>query len=670
MKVFHLPRWRLSPFVGGLLTAGVGLVCHFSDLGKPLERLSYDLPFPLRKNLATEKVAIVYLDEGAARTLDQPLDRPWDRRIFARLLERLSNDGAGIVCFDLVFSTPSADVAADEEFARAIAKHGGVILGGEYTEHEQFGVQISAVEKPTPVLRKAEAGWGLLLFRPIDPDGAVRQLCLGYAGIPSLAMTAASRAGTLLSQTNFEQQPIHWLNYYGPPGGTFDGISIADALRPDGVPPQFFRGRIVFVGGRYQTGSLTTAKDSFGNPYSRWGRRFSPGVEIHATAFLNLLRGEWLRRWNSNTELSILLISGLLFGGGLSLLRPQWALVATIFSAAAIFTASCALAWHRQTWFPWVVPAAAQLPLALVWSVGTQYFLEQRRRIALRRAFACYLSPEMADRIANSNFDLTPGGTAVEVTVVFTDLENFTTFSENLAVEEVSKVLIAYFTETTRYILGNKGTIIKYIGDAVMATWNAPLADPNHARHAVAAAWELAQASKQEIGGYTLRTRVGVHTGRALAGNLGSPFRFDYTVIGDTTNFASRLEGINKYLGTQILLSETTASSLDGEFLMRSLGRFVVKGKTKAIGLYELVGTKVSTDGSDIREPEWMSLFQAGLKAFTERQLREAAQLMRQTIRARPVGDGPSEFYLRKIADLERHAPIGEWTGVVSLDEK
>ena len=670
MKIFHLPRWRLSPLIGGLLTAGLGLVCHISDLGQPLERLSYDLPFPLRKNIATEKVAIVYLDEGAARALEQPLDRPWDRKIFSRLLERLYYDGARLVCFDLVFSTPSADAAADEEFARAIAKHGGVILGGEYAEREQFGVQISVVEKPTPVFRKAEAGWGLLIFRPIDPDGAIRQLCLGYAGIPSLAMTAASRAGTLTSQTNFEQQPVRWLNYYGPPGETFDGISIADALREDGVPPEFFRGRTVFVGGRYRTGSLTTAKDSFGNPYSRWGRRFSPGVEIHATAFLNLVRDEWLRRWNANVELSILLIAGLLFGGGLSLLRPQWALITAIFLAAAILTASCALAWYRLTWFPWVVPVAAQLPLALIWSVGTQYFLEQRRRVALRRAFACYLSPEMADRIADSNFDLRPGGRAVEVTVVFTDLENFTTFSESLAVEEVSKILIAYFTETTKHILENKGTIIKYIGDAVMATWNAPLTDPNHAQHAVTAAWALAEASKQEVCGHKLRTRVGIHTGRGLAGNLGSPFRFDYTVIGDTTNFASRLEGINKYLGTQILLSETTASSLDGEFLTRSLGRFVVKGKTKAISLYELLGPRICADGGETREPEWISIFQAGVVAFADRRLGEAVQLMRQTIEARSGGDGPSEFYLRKIADLEKHAHIGEWAGVVSLDEK
>ncbi len=668
MKSIHLPRWVVGPLLGAALAAGVGLITQVSDLGKPLERLSYDLPFTLRKDVATNKVAIVYLDEAAARALGEPLDRPWDRKIFARLLDRLRTDGARLVCFDLVFSTPSADGVADEEFARAIARHGGVILGGEYSEHEQFGVQISTVEKPTPILRKAQAGWGLLVFRPIDPDGAIRQLLLSYQGLPSITVTAASLAGAPSLLTNPE--PIRWLNYYGPPGRPFEGVSIADALRSDGVPPGFFRDRTIFVGGRYESGSLTTAKDQFGNPYSRWGRRFSPGVEIHATAFLNLVQREWLERFSPAIEFAVLLALGLFFGGGLSFLRPHWALLVAISGAVAMFAANCALVWHERKWFPWVIPVGMQLPVALGWSVGTQYFLEQRRRTALRRAFACYLSPEMADRIANSNFDLEPGGIVVEATVIFTDLENFTTFSETLPVKEVSKILIAYFTQTTKYILENKGTIIKYIGDAVMATWNAPILDPNHVRHAVIAAWSLAEASKLEVCGHKLRTRVGIHTGEGLAGNLGSPFRFDYTVIGDTVNFASRLEGINKYLGTQVLLSEMTARGLDGEFVIRPLGRFVVKGKTKPMGLYELLGPRTSVFGSENRAPEWFSTFQTGVEAFAAGRLEEAAQLMRQTIEARDGGDGPSEFYLRKIAALGKQDRTGEWTGTVSLDEK
>lgn len=669
MKIVRLPRSILGPLSGAILTAGVGLLCLVSNLGKPLERLSYDLPFPLRKNLATTEVAIVYLDEDAARALGQPLDSPWDRRIFAKLLDRLGTDATKLVCFDLIFSTPSADSVADSEFAAAMARHGGVILGGDYREHTEFDVQVSTVEKATPELRKVQAGWGLLIFRPIDPDGAVRQLSLGYEGFPSIGATAASLAGAKLPSPEPKRALIRWLNYYGPPADAFEGVSISAALRPDGVPPGFFRGRTIFVGGRYASGSLRTAKDEFGNPYSRWGRRFSPGVEIHATTFLNLLHGNWLRRFSPVAEYIIVLVIGLLFGGGLSFLRPHWATLATLISALGLFAAACASAWQENIWFPWLIPLAVQLPVALGWSVGRQYFVEQRRRVALRRAFACYLSPEMADRISNSNFDLRPGGVAVETTVVFTDLENFTTFSETLPIEDVSRILIAYFTQTTNCILQNKGTIIKYIGDAVMATWNTPIEDPEHARHAVIAAWALAEASKREVCGHTLRTRVGVHTGRAMAGNLGSPFRFDYTVIGDTVNFASRLEGINKYLGTQILLSEATANRLNGEFLTRPLGHFIVKGKKKTVSLHELLGPKAGLADNDL-QAHWLSIFRSGLEAYGEGRLEAAAKFMRQTIEARQSGDGPAEFYLRKIAQIEQLGRPAQWTGSVALDEK
>ncbi len=645
----------------------MGFVLARSDLGEPLERLSYDLPFSLRGTAATGKVAIVYLDENSARLLDQPVDRPWDRRVYAKLLERLRRDGAPLVCFDLIFSTPSPDPTADEEFARAMADHGGVILGGNYAEREQFGVQVGAIEKPTPVLRAVQAGWGLLIFRPIDPDNAVRQLCLEFQGSPTMAVAAASRIKPLVGEEGYGDRRIRWLNYYGPAGHAFEGVSIADALREDGVPPEFFRGRTVFVGGRYSASTLRSAKDEFGNPYSRWGRRFSPGVEIHATSFLNLVQREWLRRFPSSFELAILIGFGLIAGGGLCLLRPQWALIATVCCALLIFAGCCILAWRQLVWFPWAIPVAGQLPLALGWSVGAQYFYEQRRRAALRRAFSYYLSPEMADRIADSNFDLRPGGTAVEATIVFTDLENFTALSESLNVEDVSKVLIAYFTETTRHILNNKGTIIKYLGDAVLATWNAPLTDPAHAQHAVTAAWSLAEASKHQIGGYTLRTRVGIHTGQALAGNLGSPFRFDYTVIGDAPNLASRMQEMNKHLGTQILLSEATESLLDDDFITRPLGKFILKGKTIPVTLFELLGPR--TPGWEVSQSSrgWFSCFCNGVSAFASGDFKNATLLMTQTIQMRGGKDGPAEFYLRQIAAQ----PVSGFNdGVIRMEEK
>jgi adenylate cyclase len=656
----------LAPLIGAVITAGLGLVCYLSDLGKPLERLSYDLPFPLRKDVATKDIAIIYLDEGAARALGQPLDLSWDRRIFARLLDRLNRDGAKLVCFDLVFSTPSADAAADEEFARAITRQGKTILGADYREHEQFGVQVAAVEKATPLLRQSQAGWGLLAFRPIDPDGAIRQLCLRYQDIPSFAMAAASHAGVAFPE-NSGAAPIRWLNYYGPAGEAFEGVSIADALREDGVPPGFFRNRTVFVGGRYSTGSLRAAKDEFGNPYSRWGRRFTPGVEVHATAFLNLVRSEWLRRPAAGVELAILLAIGLFSGAGLCLLRPHWALAVTLITGTIIFVGSCLLVWHRQIWFPWALPVALQLPVALGWSVGSQYFTETKRRSALRNAFSYYLSPHMADQIAQLDFSLKPGGKLAEVTVLFTDCKGFTSVSEELNDPlKISELLIEYFTQTSRCVLDNGGTILKYVGDCVMAAWGAPLDDSDHPRKATLAGWQLSEASKVVVKGRVLTTRVGLSTGMVVAGNLGSPYRFDYTVIGDTVNLASRLEGLNKLLNTSVLISESTQSRVGQHFVTRLVGHFAVAGKSHGVAVHEVLGTTASKD----LKLDWLGTFNEAMNAIKSGAFADANALFRKSIWERGGEDGPSEFYLRKIADLEQRGRLREWTGVVKLDEK
>jgi adenylate cyclase len=646
--------------------AAAGSLVYVSGLSGPLERLSYDLPFILRGNMATPGVAMVFIDESSARALGQPTDRPWDRRVFARLVDRLREEGARLICFDLVFSTPSSDPTADEEFAQAMSRHGGVVLGGDYTEREQFNVQVGVIEKPTPVLRAAQASWGLLIFRPIDPDGAVREICRRYQGAPTLPLAAALRSGANVNEVANDQPSVQWLNYYGPAGEAFESVSIADVFREGGLPDSFFRDRTVFIGGRYSTGSLTTAKDEFGNPYSRWGRRFSPGVEIHATAYLNLLRGEWLRRFSQASELTVIVAFGLLTGAGLCFFRPHLAFLAVVCAGLLLGASACALPWRHFTWLPWFIPVGIQLPLALGWSVGAQYFTEQRRRSALRRAFSFYLSPELADRIASSDFDLRPGGKVADVTVIFTDLENFTTVSEDLDPGEASEVLIGYFEQTTRCILERRGTIIKYIGDAVFAAWGAPIDEPAHATKAAEAACELRDLLDIEVRGLRLRTRVGIHSGKVAAGNLGSSFRFDYTMIGDAVNFASRLESLNKYLGTQVLISDAACRQLaDGEFVTRWLGEFRVAGKNRSVVIHELISRR----GTAAVPYPWIEIFEQGVRRLQAGDIQGARDAMSQTLQMRSGSDGPATFYLRKIAEHE-HEPDHAWAAVIRLDEK
>jgi adenylate cyclase len=656
----------LAVVVGALLSALLGLACLEYSLAEHLRRLSYDLPFLWRSTLDTHEITIVYLDEASARQLNQPLDDVWNRALHVPLLDRLTREKARLVFYDISFDGPAADPRADESFAQSIQANGRVILGGVQENTERQGVYTKRIFPPIKPLRKAALGWGLLVFSPVDPDYGVRQIYFGTSQVPTATWKAAQVLGApVTNQSRDKLEPL-WVNYYGP-RNSFSSISLARALEPDGLPPGYFKDKIVFLGGQFTVGALRVGRDEFATPYSRLNGAFTPGTEVHATILLNLLRNEWLTRMPVNQERALVILIGLLAGGlGIGFFRPVLATFITIVLSLGIAAAACWLVWHRQIWFAWLIPSAVQMPFGLAWAVSSQYLLESRRRKALRKAFGFYLSPQMADRISDSDFDLRPGGKVVDASVMFTDLENFTTLSEDLDPAEVSSILIAYFEQTTRSILENKGTIIKYVGDAVMAAWGAPIDEPAHAIRAAEAACDLRCLTEMEIHGKRLRTRIGLHSGQALAGNLGSSFRFDYTVIGDTTNFASRLESLNKYLGTQVLISEAVRKRLEDKFITRRLGEFRVAGKTHSVVIHELL----CRCEAQKEEKVWIDTFEAGLELFRTRKFDGAAEMMNRTHTLRGEPDGPAAFYIRKIAALGGKEDKGAWDGIIELTEK
>jgi len=647
---------------GGVLATLIGLLCYLYSFADPLQRLSYDLPFFWRGTIDTPEVVLVYLDDQSAKELGQPFADKWSRTWHSKLLNRLTEEKTRLVLFDIVFDEPSNEPNADTELAEAIKQHGRVVLGAALDVSDQEGIRQERIEAPTKLLRKAAAGWGLLVFRPLDPDYGVRELYLGTPDLP----TAARRAVELLGNRVIDgvgKKP-RWVNYYGP-SGTFASVSFSRAMEPAGVPPNFFKNRIVLIGGRSAVGYRGSRRDEFATPYSRATHEFSPGLEIQATILLNLLHREWLSRIEPWAEIGIIVLVGLIAGSLFAVFRPLLALTLAILTAATLTAIACSIVWTQRLWFDWLVPAGVEVPCGLVWSVGSQYLLEARRRKQLRRAFGYYLSPQMADRIANSDFDLSLGGKLVDVTITFTDLENFTTLSENLDPTEVSKILTDYFSQTTQCILENKGTIIKYIGDAVFAAWGAPLEEPAHALRAAETACRLRSLTELEVRGIKLRTRVGIHSGQVLAGNLGSAYRFDYTMTGDTVNLASRLESLNKYLRTQVLLSDAVRVQLGDRFITRRMGEFRVAGRSRSVILHELYCAREDGNG----DWSWIKVFEEGVEQFRQRNFSEASETMERTLQMRAGKDGPAEFYLRQIATLKTSDADG-WDGVVELSEK
>jgi adenylate cyclase len=629
--------------------------------GQALARLSYDLPFVSRPMERPPEISVIYLDEQSARTLGQP-NGEINRHFHAQLIRRLTREHARAVFFDIVFPGPAQDPDADRDLAAAMEENGHVFIGGALEIEEGEGAYQERTVPPVAVLRKAAAAWGLLVLRPVDPDNGVRQIYTGTDLVPSSTWRTAIKLGAPAIKDSDRAAGIRWLNYYGP-SGCFPSYSIGRALSSD-LPEGTFRDKIVCVGPRGTLSSLSALKDEFYSPFTRVGYPFTPGLEVHATILLNLLRGDWLSRLAGARELWLSTAVGLLLGAALPLFRPLLSLAAASFAIVVVLTLQFYLLQAHRVWFAWGVPVLVEVPFALGWAVIVRYFIEERRRSALRKAFAHYLSPEMADQISDSDFDLRPGGKLVEATIVFTDLQGFTLLSEQLDNPQLlAEVLNAYFTTITEHVFQNRGTIIKYIGDAVLAAWGPPLASKDHALEAVLAAWQMHQASGQEIMGHQLITRVGINTGQVLAGNLGSDFRFDYTVIGDAVNFASRIESLNKQLGTQVLLAEATHARLDGRFLTRRLGSFRVAGKTKAAGIFELLGP------ASAPSPAWLDAFTRALTAYESGDFAASRKCLLETITLRGGEDGPARFYLQQL-DLLGDAPPAEWSGVIELHSK
>ena len=665
----------------------------------PLQRFSFDLPFITRHSLPgwlrpvagaprpTAEVVLLYMDEESAQRLAQPPGGPWSRAVHAKLLNWLTKDGARAVMFDVIFDSESPD---DPAFAEALARHGNSYLGSTINTNSeapltpeeaqrflQVGIATEQLSKKDKALYKAAKGWGLLTFRPVDSDYGVRRIFTGkpregLSPWPAATWQVAQSLGADLPEEDSARFARRWVNYYGP-AYRIQSLSYSRALVEDGgVPPGFFKDKIVVIGARSQLGTgPKKLLDEFSTPWSRFrGRAYTPGAEIHATILLNLLHHDWLERVPLRVEKWSVVLLGLALGA-LRWLRPWRSVLTALGMGIAVFAVSCWLQWHTRVWWDWAVPVFLQIPLAAVLAVASRYYLEERRKRKLRSAFGFYLSPELASEIAERDFALTPGGEKVVATMVFTDLEGYTTLSEKLGdSSRLGEVLTDYFTRTTDEILAEQGTVIKFIGDAVFAAWGAPLPQPDHAIRAVRAAWRLAQVSEMDVpiphpDGITdivhVRTRIGIHTGEALAGNLGSARRFDYTLIGDAVNFAARLEGANKYTGTTILLSDDTARHLGGTFLLRRLGAFKVKGKAQAIAIHELLGETPAA------RPEWLDLFDAALAAWTTGDFPTARTTFEKVKAARGGEDGPSQFYLTRLAEA---VPSAEWTGEVALEGK
>jgi adenylate cyclase len=457
------------------------------------------------------------------------------------------------------------------------------------------------------------------------------------------------------------------INYAGP-YKTYQQYSMASVLA-DKVPAEAFRDKIVLVGA-----TALGIGDLRATPFES----SAMGIEIHANTIDNLLHtGEpgrsFLRRGFTQemVDLLFILVLGLGMGSVFARSRPLLstlsAMLALVVFAAVVYESFVHLGW----WLAFVVPAGV-LVANYAGVTSFRMIFEEREKRKIRKTFSQYVSPGVISLIErNPKKFVRTGGELKELTIMFSDIRSFTTISEGMSPDDLVFFLNEYLGEMTDILFKRWGTLDKYMGDAIMGFWGSPYPQPDHAERACACALDM-QARLRELnrkweseGRKQLTVGIGISTGVVNVGNMGSERRLSWTVMGDSVNLASRLEGLNKEYRTGIIVSETTFRAVSSHFVCRELDYTRVKGRLQPVSIYELLAFASETP----RYADLLAQFSAALAAYRRREWYEAIDAF-EALLARYPDDGPAHELLKRAHEYRREGPAADWDGVYVMKTK
>ncbi len=575
----------LRPLLIGAFLAVLVFVAYQRGLLDVLELKSLDLRFQIRGTVAPQlPIVIVSIDQDSFDELDLPW--PWPRTLHAELIRKLSKAGARLIAFDVLFTEPKPDAREDRALAEAIKEAGNVVLAAEYTEVPSEVGARTRLSLPIPLIRQHAFGYGPANL-VTDRDGIIRsgRLVLPFQGtnFPGLAyeIYRGARGKDAPVAPPATTAPV-LINFRGP-ARTYPVVPYYRILR-DEIDPAFFRGKILLVGG-----ISPSLHDIFPTPFS--ASEPTAGVEIQANFVETLTAGDPIVRPPGGIVAALFILLCAVTIWASIHFRPLWA-TATLLGSLCLFGfAALYLFAERQLWV-----LAAPIMLASTLSYGgiilDHYIREQRERMRMRGMLNKYLSPDLVDEMLKLPEGLGLEGKRRHITVLFSDVRGFTSLSEHISPEQVVSLLSDYLGRAAHIVVDNQGVIDKFIGDAVFAFFGWPRSDGNDAFRAVKTGIEMIELVESlgprwtEIIGRPLKVGVGINTGDAVVGNIGSDMKSDLTAIGDTVNLGARLEALTKELGVPMLISEYTAAELKGAIPLRPLRQVKVQGRETAILVY------------------------------------------------------------------------------------
>jgi len=720
LYVKHYKKWYLillSACVIALLAFAIDQIETVQEI--ELKTMDYRfVQFPITSRSDTN-IVLVAIDKNSLDFFsDNGISYPWPRDFYAHAMNYFSAVGARTVLFDMLFYEPDLRRAetdpeeTDGAFAQAIQRAGNVVLGAEMQfdsssvpkKLSAFAINIkgdsipqshpySGIELPIDTLLQATESIGVTNIKP-DPDGIIRRVrllnLLNGKYYPNLALSASlTDAETnsirvvgqslLLGDNKIPLQPDgnYFINWYGKggPNGVFKYVPFSAVIQSasakltgntPSLSDQVFAGKDVFIGA-----SAPGLLDLKPTPFTEYS--VYPGMEIWATILSNLRHADFVHFLPAWMNLLNTILVSFLVIVIFSRLEMKWSNPLMLLVLGYIFGVAL-LAWQgKRTAVNITIPLIGFV-LSYVYIATVSYVVEGRSKREIRKVFSRYVHPDVIQNLMKDPELVQMGGDEIYATVLFSDIYNFTTFSEGRTAPELVKYLNEYFDRLTSFVLDHNGLLDKYTGDGIMALFGAPLPRDDHALLACQAALAHRDYSLQlqeDDGDLTpaahfhLNTRIGMNSGPIVAGNIGSERRTDYTAIGDDVNLAARLEGVNKVFKTKIIVSESTHDLVEEEFIFRELDLLRVKGKTMPVKIYELVD---SVDSARDKDYSWIPQYEEALSAYRAAEWKKAVKLFTELAEGTHK-DSASQTMLERCELLKKDHPEA-WDGIFTLMSK